>query len=91
MNFKTLFVAGLFFQVSFSAMALPVNINVADAPTLAKSLNGVGEKKAEAIVQYRNANGSFQKIVDLLKVKGIGESLLEKNKQDLFLDDAGLK
>ena len=55
-----------------------VNINTADAQTLAQ-LEGVGIKKAEAIVAYRKANGNFKSIQDFANVKGVGPSILEKN------------
>ncbi|RBW48512.1 ComEA family DNA-binding protein [Marinobacter sp. F3R11] len=55
-----------------------VNINSADAVTLT-SLEGIGYSKAEAIVAYREANGSFKTPEDLAKVKGIGERTVEKN------------
>ncbi|MEK5761141.1 helix-hairpin-helix domain-containing protein, partial [Acinetobacter variabilis] len=48
-------------------------------------LSGVGEKKAQAIVEYRNKNGKFNSIEDLQKVKGIGPKLFEKNKSRLTL------
>jgi competence protein ComEA len=57
-----------------------VNINTADAKTLAKALNGVGEVKAEAIVAFREANGAFASAEDLGKVKGIGAVTLTSNK-----------
>lgn len=59
--------------------ALKVNINTASAAELADSLDGIGPKKAEAIVAYRTANGPFKIAEDLLKVKGIGEEVLRKN------------
>ncbi|NOQ77674.1 MAG: helix-hairpin-helix domain-containing protein, partial [Methylococcaceae bacterium] len=43
----------LLFLISFNSFATPVNINKADAETIAQSLNGIGLKKAEAIIQYR--------------------------------------
>jgi competence protein ComEA len=57
-----------------------VDINTADARTLAGSLDGVGLVKAEAIVAYRNAHGPFETIEDLAKVKGIGPRILEENR-----------
>jgi len=68
------------------ACALPsfafaqVDINHADAKTLAEALQGVGLVKAEAIVAYRDANGPFRKIEDLAKVKGIGAKTIEANR-----------
>jgi competence protein ComEA len=58
----------------------PVNINTADAQTIADSLTGVGMAKAEAIVAHREANGPFQSAEDLLQVKGIGGKTLEANR-----------
>ncbi|MDR0666155.1 MAG: helix-hairpin-helix domain-containing protein [Campylobacteraceae bacterium] len=58
-----------------------IDINSADAKTLA-SIKGVGEKKAEAIVEYRQKNGKFTTIDDVVKVKGIGDKLLEVIKQE---------
>lgn len=53
-----------------------VNINTATVEEL-KILKGVGEKKAEAIIEYRKKNGSFQTKEDLMKVRGIGKKLFD--------------
>ena len=53
-----------------------VNINTATVEEL-KTLKGVGEKKAEAIIEYRKKNGSFKTKEDLMKVRGIGQKLFE--------------
>lgn len=55
-----------------------VNINTATVEELT-ALNGVGEKKAQAIVDYRNGNGYFTSVEELTNVSGIGEKTLEKN------------
>lgn len=68
-----------------SLLASPVNVNQASAEQLAESLQGVGLKKAQAIVQYRKQNGEFQSKDDLLNVKGIGAETLEKNNADILL------
>ena len=70
-----------FIALTFSAFVLagPVNINTADAQALSKKIKGVGLKKAQAIVAYREQNGEFKSVQDLKKVKGIGNKLLEKN------------
>ncbi|WNO11728.1 ComEA family DNA-binding protein [Teredinibacter sp. KSP-S5-2] len=57
-----------------------VSINKADAETLAASLKGIGLKKAQAIVEWREANGKFTSIDQLTEVKGIGESTIKKNR-----------
>ena len=54
-----------------------VNINTADLTKL-QTLSGIGEKKAEAIIAYREENGSFKSIEELKEVSGIGEKTVEK-------------
>jgi len=71
------------------AWAGPVNINAADASTIAKELDGIGPAKAQAIVEYRQKNGPFRAPEDLLKVQGIGERVLEQNRANLRFDKAG--
>ncbi len=56
-----------------------ININTATVQQL-QQLHGIGEKKAQAIVDYRNQHGKFKNIAELADVKGIGPKLLEKNK-----------
>ena len=65
-------------RLSFAADK--VDINSADAATLAAGLNGIGAAKAEAIVAYRTENGPFQSADDLEKVKGIGAKTVELNR-----------
>ena len=65
---------------------LPVNINTADAVTLSERLAGVGLKKAEAIVAFRNHNGEFNSIEQMAEVKGIGETTIEKNRAVILLE-----
>lgn len=61
--------------------AIQVDVNSADARTLAQSLSGVGLVKAEAIVAYRTQHGPFKTLDDLAKVKGIGPRILEENRE----------
>lgn len=56
-----------------------ININQADAKALT-TLKGIGKDRAVMIVEYREKNGPFEKIEDLMKVKGIGKKIFEKNK-----------
>lgn len=58
-----------------------VNINTADIETLARELNGIGAAKARAIVEYREENGSFASVDELIEVKGIGVAIMEKNRK----------
>lgn len=62
-----------------------LNINTASADEIAKALSGIGEKKAEEIVRYREANGPFKDKTELLKIKGIGEATLKKNESVIVL------
>ena len=65
--------------------ATRVSLNSANAEVLADSLIGVGPAKAEAIVAWRESNGRFEKVEQLLEVKGIGKGTLEKNKTRITL------
>ncbi len=67
------------------AQAMTVNINTATAGELAVALNGVGEKRALAIVEYREAHGAFKAVDELMAVKGIGEKVLAKNRHLIVL------
>lgn len=62
-----------------------LDLNTADAATLQKELNGIGKAKAEAIVAYREANGPFASVDELLEIKGIGNALLERNRDKLMV------
>lgn len=62
-----------------------VNLNTADAATLQKELAGIGQNKAQAIVAYREANGQFTSIDELIEVKGIGKAILDKNRDKLVV------
>ncbi len=73
----------LLMLVAVQVQAGPVDINSADAGTLAAAIVGIGEKKAASIIQYREANGRFATIDDLVRVKGIGSATVEKNRQNL--------
>jgi competence protein ComEA len=70
------------------AIAGSVDVNTADAKTLARELDGVGKAKAEAIVSHREKNGPFKNADDLAKVKGLGKKLVEQNKPNLKFDSA---
>ena len=63
----------------------PVNINTADAETLAMELSGVGPALAAAIVADRDANGEFNTPEALMRVKGIGNRILELNKGNILV------
>lgn len=62
-----------------------VNINTANLQTLQDNLKGIGEKKAQAIIDYRTEKGGFKTVEEIQEVKGIGKAIFEKNKADLSL------
>ena len=69
--------------VSTHAFAGQVDINTADAGTLASAIDGVGESKAQAIVAHRQSNGPFTSVDELANVKGIGMKTVESNRDTL--------
>jgi competence protein ComEA len=73
------------------AWAGPVDINTADAATIAKELQGIGLSRAQAIVAYREKNGAFRSVDDLRKIKGIGAKVLERNRANIKLEGAPRK
>ena len=60
-----------------------ININTADL-TLLMTLNGIGEVKAQAIIDYRMKHGPFKTIEEIMKVKGIGLKTYEKIKDYIY-------
>lgn len=93
MNKSTLALLCLLLPLSFTMMTsaaanesntshmqqlLSINVNQAGVNDFAQ-LKGVGKKKAQAIVDYRDEFGRFESIEDLLKVKGIGNKVLSEN------------
>lgn len=71
-------------QTSSSDSGETININTATVADLQK-LNGIGEKKAEQIIAYREQKGQFKKIEDLMQVSGIGEKTFAALKDKLAI------
>ena len=67
-------------------VAAAVNINKADAATLASALTGVGTARAQEIVRYRESYGPFKSVDELSDVKGIGKSTLDENRARITLE-----
>ena len=65
----------------------PVNVNTADAEELADALKGVGKSKAAAIIEYRDQNGAFKHVDELVNVKGIGIRTVDINRDYILLSD----
>lgn len=66
-----------------------IDINLASADQIARTMKGVGPNKAEAIVLYRRHNGPFARIEDLIRVRGIGKKTIEMNR-DVISVGAGM-
>ena len=82
--FQSLFLTAVLL-FSTSAFAEKININTATVEQLATEMTGIGESKAQAIVEYRESHGNFSSIEALQNVDGIGEKTIEKNKDKLTL------
>jgi len=85
MKLKSLFFAVILSLVSFSASAEIVNLNKANASALQHYLKGIGEKKAQNIVEYRQEHKKFKSVEEVMEVKGIGEVIYKKIKSNLSL------
>lgn len=72
--------------VAVAEVAARVNINTADADTLSRELKGIGPSKARAIVDYREQQGVFVSVDELLEVKGIGLATLERIRDQLTVE-----
>lgn len=72
-----------------AAWSGPVDINTADASTLARELNGVGPARAQAIVAYRNEHGPFKSVDDLRLVKNMPQKVIDANREFLRLGGTG--
>ncbi len=83
--FLTLVLASIFSIASWAAAT--VNVNTASVEEIAAALKGVGLTKAEAIVEYRKANGTFMHIDELVNVKGIGIRTVDLNREVIALKD----
>lgn len=89
---KILLAVVLALSLSGAALAAEestVDVNTATAEQLAETLVGVGTSKAEAIVAYREENGPFRHIDELVNVRGIGMATVDNNREriELGMDD----
>jgi len=81
------FLVVIFLLTGWQVYAGPVNINSADKKTL-MTVKGVGEKRAEAIISYRDKYGPFKSVDELIEVEGIGQSTLDSNRESLTVTDS---
>lgn len=65
----------------------PVNINTASAEMLAEAITGVGLKKAQSIIEYREQHGPFGSVDELVAVRGIGETTVDKSRDNLMVGE----
>ena len=82
MNLFRAIVLAMTFAFASAAWSAAININTATSEQLTE-LNGIGFKKAEAIISYRTEHGQFNKVDDLANVKGIGTKTIEKNRSSM--------
>lgn len=82
----TAFVGGMLW--AGAAAAASVNVNEAEPERLAQALDGIGEVKAQAIVEHREENGRFQSVDGLTAVDGIGPKTLEDIRDDVSLGES---
>ena len=88
MKFTTPFVSLLGLALASGlCWAGTVNINTADVDALASGLNGVGAAKARTIVAYREQHGPFRSADELQLVKGIGQRLVDLNREVISVSD----
>ena len=85
-QFLSLFFVALIACFTIDAQAGPVNINTADADTLAAELTGIGPALAAAIVSDRQANGNFPTAESLTRVRGIGPHIIEMNRANILVE-----
>lgn len=81
----TLLLVSLFSLAAWAAN--PVNVNTANAEEIADGLKGVGLSKAAAIVAYRETNGKFIHVDELVNVKGIGIRTIDQNRGMILLQE----
>ena len=61
--------------------AAPLDVNTASAEALAEAIDGVGLKRAQAIVEFREQHGAFASVDDLAQVRGVSAGIVERNRE----------
>ena len=87
MKFQSIILAVIFSVFSVSAFAETVNLNKANAATLQHYLKGIGNKKAQDIIEYRKQHSGFKSLEEIMEVKGVGTKTFEKIKKNLSLSE----
>lgn len=84
---RQLLLAALFAGAGLHAFAAdPIDINQADAAALS-GLNGIGQARAEAIIEHRESNGPFRSIEALAEVRGISLNIVDRNRDRITISD----
>ena len=83
-------ILGVFAALSMGLAFAAVNINTAGVEEL-KALPGIGPSKAAAIVAYRDQHGKFKSVDELKQVKGIGEGIYQKRKEEAVVGGGAAK
>lgn len=69
-------------SLAFGAEApAPIDVNTASAEVLADTIDGVGLKRAQAIIEYREQHGAFASVDELAQVRGISAGIVERNRE----------
>ncbi len=84
---RTFLFAAMLAGASLGAHADKVNINEADAAGLA-ALHGIGQSRAEAIVEHRKVHGPFRSLDALADVRGISLNLVDRNRDRMTIGNA---
>ena len=80
--FRKTLLAALIFVPSLLLAGEMININTAGKESL-MSIKGIGEKRADAIISWREKHGPFKSVDDLEGINGIGKSIIEDNRKSL--------
>ena len=83
-------ILGVFAALSMGLAFAAVNINTTGVEEL-KALPGIGPSKAAAIVAYRDQHGKFKSVDELKQVKGIGEGIYQKLKEEAVVGGVAVK
>ena len=81
----SLAVTALLCVITATTASAQIDINRADAKTLAETMSGVGLVRAEAIVAYRNAHGPFHSVEELSRIDGIGTRTIAANRTAIVI------
>ncbi len=70
-------------EITATSITKTIDLNKADLSTLTGSLKGIGKKRAQAIIDYRESHKGFKSIEELADVKGIGQHFVDVNKDKI--------